>query len=633
MRAKITILLFSLLCTISYAQVKKEFSPRFSQGVNGNVTVIANNVLSRTATGNYNGDAGNHDFNNNVFVDIDSDNSTFNSSSANFSNPLPTASCVSIKKVFLYWAAANMEEDDPADELDWDFNQVKLMLPGSSTYQTLTADDVVFNGRQPGEHFVNDPYVCFKDITNLVTPLNTPYGKYQIANVRAKKGELISHINSNTGTSGGWQVVFIYESSILPAKNITIFDGYANVTRNTNNFEIDFDGFLTIPNGIVKADLLIGALEGDKDLGGDKFQIKDSSNNWIDISSNLRNSNNFFNSSISQNGVPFTDRNPASTNTLGFDSDVFPLSNPSNSVITNDQTSATVRLTSNQETYGLYLVGLSVDVWEPNIAPLLLSVNRPTGTAVSINEELEFSFEVENNGNDDVTNLQIETVLPDEIELVEPILNLPTGVAYLYNPLTRKLTFNILDGVTDVDFDAYRIAFKATVKDQCYFLKEYCSDGFSLQFTATYAGEVNSNVKTVISSSAINDCLIGDELPLLIPINRPAEGKWITPVGSLDEVIACDNVKRLQLALLSLPSATCNLPITKVRDEFIPNGCGESSGSYIREWTFTDKCGRESEVFRQTIIIEDTEAPVFNESLPTDVTVSCSEVPAAVTLT
>ena len=49
------------------AEPKKEFEPIFSEAVRGNVTLIANNVLSRNATGNFNGGNGNHDFDDNVF--------------------------------------------------------------------------------------------------------------------------------------------------------------------------------------------------------------------------------------------------------------------------------------------------------------------------------------------------------------------------------------------------------------------------------------------------------------------------------------------------------------------------------------------------------------------------------------
>ncbi|MCO7185496.1 gliding motility-associated C-terminal domain-containing protein [Tenacibaculum sp. XPcli2-G] len=612
------------------AQIKKGFQPRFSEAVKGNVTLIANNVLSRNKTTSYIGSDGNHDFSNNVFVDIDSDASTFNSSSANLSNPEPTVSCLSIKKAYLYWAAADKEEDNSSDEPNWDYNKVKLQLPGSLGYTTITADDVIYRGRDEIGHFVNDPYICFKDITSEVKALATPYGTYQVANVRAKEGSLTSHGGGNTGTSGGWQIVFVYESPTLPAKNISLFDGYAHVTSSVNNFEIGFSGFQTVPTGDVDVDVVIGALEGDRDLSGDRLQIKNTSNNWVDLSYSLRNSSNFFNSRIAKNGSNFIDRNPASTNTLGFDADVFALSNPGNSIIANNQTSATIRLTSNQETYGLFLIGLSVDVWKPDLAPLILSSSTNTS---SVEDTVSFSVNIENNGNDNVKDLTIETTIPQEVDLIEPIIGLPFGVTYSYNTTTRLLTFDAIDGITDVGGTPYSLSFQVKVKEQCYFLEEMCSDKFQMQLIATYAGEENNSTQTTLSSKSVDSCGIGDNLPNEISINQPDEANWTTTVDSLDRTVSCEDSAALATAQLLTPEASCDLTITKIPGSFEASTTNcPVIGTYTNIWTFTDSCGRTSGQFTQTITVTDTSAPVLSAA-PADVSVDCEAIPSVPTIT
>ena len=110
--------------------------------------------------------------------------------------------------------------------------------------------------------------------------------------------------------------------------------------------------------------------------------------------------NNFFNSRITIDNANFINRTPASTNTLGFDAGVFQLSNPSNSIIGNNQTSATIRLISDLEVYGLYLLGFSVDVWSPDLSPIHLTLDTPSG---SQNPGATFgaSFTIENKGNDE----------------------------------------------------------------------------------------------------------------------------------------------------------------------------------------------------------------------------------------
>ncbi|MDE0535999.1 hypothetical protein OU788_07130, partial [Tenacibaculum sp. L6] len=628
------ILLFIMVFLVAQgrleAQIKKGFQPRFSEAVKGNVTLIANNVLSRNKTTSYTGNDGNHDFSNNVFVDIDNDASTFNSSSANLSNPEPTVSCLSIKKAYLYWAAADKEENDPSDEPNWDYNKIKLQLPGSLGYTTITADDVIYRGRDDVGHFVNDPYICFKDITNEVKALATPYGTYQVANVRAKEGSLTSHGGGNTGTSGGWQIVFVYESPTLPAKNISLFDGYAHVTSSVNNFEIGFSGFQTVPTGDVDVDIVIGALEGDRDLSGDRLQIKNTSNNWVDLSYSLRSSSNFFNSRIAKNGSNFIDRNPASTNTLGFDADVFALNNPGNSIIANNQTSATIRLTSNQETYGLFLIGLSVDVWKPDLAPLILSSSTNTS---SVEDTVSFSVNIENNGNDNVKDLKIETTIPQEVDLIEPITGLPFGVTYSYNTTTRLLTFNAIDGITDVGDTPYSLSFQVKVKEQCYFLEEMCSDKFQMQLVATYAGEENNSTQTTLSSKSVDSCGIGDNLPNEISINQPDEANWTTTVGSLDRTVSCDDGAALAAAQLLKPEASCDLTITKIPGSFEASTTNcPVIGTYTNTWTFTDSCGRTSGQFTQTITVTDTTAPVLS-SEPANISVDCESIPSVPTIT
>ncbi len=614
-----------LMSAFAQAQLKNSFDPRFNEAVNGDFTIIANNTISTTATGDYNGTSDNNQISTLVYVDIDSDNTTFNSSSANFVNPAPTASCLTIKKVLLYWAAADQEPNtnNPASENqpNWNYNDIKLMLPSETAYTTYTADEVIYRGREdhvgpPHDgHFSNDPYICVKDITSSVTDLVdnsiSPYGTYQVANVEGKIGALNDHdTNIPTGVSGGWQIVFVYESPTLPLKNISIFDGYGHVVNGQGSYNIDFNGFQTVPAGDVNANILIGALEGDLGLNGDRLQIENTANAFVDLSTSptspIRATNNFFNSKITIDNANFTNRTPASTNTLGFDAAIFELSNPSNTIIGNNQTSATFRLTSTQETYGLFLLGMSIDVWSPNLGPIHLTLDTPN---TSLNPSTTFgaSFTVENTGNDDAKSLEVSTTLPPQVTLVEPITPaLPAGITYNYNTTTNVLEFFVADGIADAGAPAVIVDFDLQVRDECYFLETSCDLQFELQLEANYIGSQNPTPQSTVSSANLDTCGVGILDPIVIDVTQPTIS-WDTAVNTLDRELECNDVAGLNTAQALEPQANkCNLTLTKTSGVFVPNPTCPSTGTYTNTWNFTDACGVTISDYVQTITIVNT---------------------------
>ncbi|NNL15068.1 MAG: T9SS type B sorting domain-containing protein [Flavobacteriaceae bacterium] len=585
------------------AQVHTPFTPRYSEKVKGDVTIIANNMISRHATNAYNGNASNHNFNDNVYVDIDSDNTTFNSSSASFTNPDPSVPCITIFKAFLYWAAADKEQDNGDDnQPNWNYDDIKVMLPGETVYTTMTADDVIYRGRDT--HTSNDPYVCFKDITTQVMALQDIYGTYQIANVEGKDGDLVDHDGSHPGTSGGWQIVFVYVSPDLPTKNITLFDGYAHVTNIINDVDVDFNGFLTIPSGPVNANVVIGSLEGDRSLNGDRLQIQDVTNNFVDIVAPFRNTDNFFNSRITIGNNNYIDRNPASINTLGFDAAVFQLDNPGNSIIANNQTSATLRLTSNSEIYGLFLLGLSVEVWAPDLHPSLLTHTSGTNPA-DPGDLLGFNINVLNAGNDDATNVSYSTVLPPQLTL-SSVPNMPNGVNYTYDEPSRALSFDISDGFLNVNDPELNIEFELEINNACYFLEDNCDLSFDLQFDVSYNGVTNPDSQTTLSTSDINSC---ESLPLSVDINQPIVN-WATNTGALDTTIECSDTSGLTAAQALEPVPDkCTFSLLKTSGSFIPDANCPGAGTYTNSWTFTDACGNTIDDFVQTITVIDSESP------------------------
>lgn len=331
---KVVIVSILLLQGTSYAQNDKAFGVRFDKDVQGDMLLIGNNILSQD-NNNYTNDA---EYNSNIdmkYVDIDNDSNTFSSSSANLN--IPNKGCSKILYAGLYWSTILQDGDRST------INTVKFKSP-TGGYNNITGEVVWDANSNPIGG--NKPYVCYADVTNLMD-LSNPNGTYTVANVVSSLG-----FNGGTGLSAGWSLYIVYEDLTLTSKSITSFDGFSGITKSTGTFDIPITGFRTIPVGPVRAKIAFAASEGDKPITGDYLQINGSA-----MSTTERPVDNFFNSSVTDLNGLYTDRIPASSNTLGYDAGIMTVSSPSNSVIKNNDTSATITLGSTGDTYFFLFYG------------------------------------------------------------------------------------------------------------------------------------------------------------------------------------------------------------------------------------------------------------------------------------
>lgn len=489
-----------------------------SGGINikGDITFIANNVLSVDGWGYDNGwytydptdpydgtsSNGSVDM---QYIDIDSDASTFSSSSDVLS--LPT--CSRVVYAGLYWAGVYPYETWNYEDRSGNPNQIKFRLPGG-VYQDITADETVYD-----QGF---SYVYYKDITSDIQGLSAVdpeghNGTYVAANIRATRGD----DPNGLGGSGGWTMVIIYENQTLSSKNIAIFDGYADVDGN-NDVELSYSGFTTVPVGNpanpapVRVSLLAATLEGDRSISGDRFQIENTSGNYVSQSTpNINPDYNFFNGSISINDQYLTSRIPDSENTLGFDVDLYELSNSNNSVITNGQTSANVRFTTSGDVYWPFLNALAVEIIEPELqmvkSVLDASGNDIQGTPVGLGSELFYNISFQNVGTDDATNTVITDRLPKNVDLLETStggtvyngmrfdIDLPAGVTIVgyegpsaANGFRAQVEFGIPDNMVRENGAEYNIRLHVQVVSDCNELRDVCSNVVQNQAFARYEG-------------------------------------------------------------------------------------------------------------------------------------------------
>ncbi|SHG56134.1 gliding motility-associated C-terminal domain-containing protein [Flavobacterium micromati] len=509
------------------------FSPSAPQnGVTYTGTVTNLAALTTEANLPYN-DTGN---NNSFFVeyiDIDNDNSTFSSSTANLNI---NNSCKKIVFAGLYWSAiypydrsTNTGNKYLGSLRNENFDRIKFKVPNATTYLDLVADEKIFdgykfNGPNVSDSFKDSPYVCFKDVTSLLSILTDADGPYTVANVRAARGK------RDGGGAGGWTLVVIYESPTVPSKFISIFDGYVGVNPDAGPgflplVDFAINGFRTLPAPFpVRAKMGVAALEGDLGVFGDTFQFKASTvpTLFTPISDVRNPANNFFNASITDNGVAVTNRSPNSSNTLGFDIDNVVVANANNEVVPNNETGATLRLTTSGDGYGAFVATFAVDIIEPAIL-LTKEVKNSAGNDigganVALGDQLEYVIGFENQGNDDATNFTIKDILPNNIIFNYPadLGTLPPGVTHSYTPANRTLIFTIPNNLVVKNltpgppFTRYEIRFKVRVVPTCADLSDACDNRILNSAFATYRGSVNATQITDDPSlSSFTACNLG----------------------------------------------------------------------------------------------------------------------------
>lgn len=191
---------------------------------------------------------------------------------------------------------------------------MSLRPPGAGGYQAVSSTATF--GPTSGDQ----AYQAFADVTAIVRAGGP--GTYWGANVVAGSGE---------DRYAGWSLVVVYRAPTLPLRNLTVFDGFTDVGRDSPQ-TITISGFLTpAAPAPVEAQLGMVAYEGDFATSGDQAVL-----NGTLLSTPLSTSNNFFNGTNDDNGRSVAARKPADLNMLGFD-----IKNLGASGIANSQTSAT----------------------------------------------------------------------------------------------------------------------------------------------------------------------------------------------------------------------------------------------------------------------------------------------------
>ncbi|MFV5690844.1 T9SS type B sorting domain-containing protein [Flavobacterium sp. LT1R49] len=499
-------LLMVLLSLTSYSQTYKAFSIREKIDIRGSMVVAGNNILGKD----------NLPFNDNTksnqdiamkYIDIDSDVTTFSSSSADLLVPKQKdgspSSCYRIAYAALYWGAMLQSGSRT------DINKVKLKLPGASTYNEITGEVIYDAAVNPIIPDANKPYACYANVTGLLSGLSSLAGTYTVANVTAGLGS-----NGTTGLSAGWTLFVVYEDPSLHMKSFNIFDGFSHVY--SSHFEkIPVTGFITPPSGNIDLQFAYAALDGDKPQGGTKLEFGTK-----EVTTPLRSANRFFNSTIENTNGVSTPRNPSGTNTLGYDTGVLEVKSAQPEYVNNNQTSTdfTLQVAKGQaDPVFVFFNAYAVDIISPKIDLTKLVKNTSGvnvgGANVVLGQYLTYEISYQSVGNDNVNNFTIKDVLPTNI-----IFDSANGIDYTnaggatlqsYDATTRTIIFKIPNSSVLVNGSTYTIRLNVQIVPDCNLLSDACSNIIMNQAFATYSGIINPKIVQEEGSFDSTACKLG----------------------------------------------------------------------------------------------------------------------------
>jgi uncharacterized repeat protein (TIGR01451 family) len=333
-------------------------------------------------------------------------NGTLNSSSADLNLP----SCSNVLFAGLYWGAG---QGTSGSNTAWITGETgcKLKLPGAGSYTNITSTQTDYWNNTLIAGYVHTGYQCFKDITSLVNTGN-PNGTYTVAGVATPLG-----INDSYG---GWTIVIVYGNPSLLPRNLTVFDGCAGVKSGSPAVDIAISGFLTPPSGPVSCELGAVVFDGDR-VSKDSFAFKQSgAGPFYSLATTtvpFNNTDDAWNSKITNKAVNVLTRNPAFSNTLGYDASIFDLPNTANAQLGNSKSAATVRFASPSENYIVQLLTTAISQYNPAFAFDKTSTDVNGGSLVP-GDILRYQMNYSNTGNDSSTN----TIIID---------NIPSGSTFI----------------------------------------------------------------------------------------------------------------------------------------------------------------------------------------------------------
>ena len=389
-----------------HAAVHRSFEPRFSVSAEGDIHIVGNTLSTCSTEKHPNRDfcddarAGGDGRNNQFFmerVDVDANDYTFNSSAASF-ELRPNAEVL--------WAG-----------LYWGARLTAGKYSGSDAPNPALADRVLFGTDQSGYDELKadqidrfgSTYSAFADVTSIVrqqeSGSTTPYW---MGNVQAATGG---------NRHAGWALVIAYRDPAESLRNLTVFDGYADV-RPRSSWTETIRGFATPLNG--DFDIRLGAVtfDGDINLRGDGLKINDSE---IGSLASDTDRPNLFDAGISRLGERISAKQPDFVNQFGVDIDIVSASG----VIANSAEDAEITFTTRGDIYYPAVLTYAAEVFHPAMADQFTqTVTDVNGGDTLPGETLRVDIAFSNTGLDPASELVLTVPMPAGVTYIPDSLQI-----------------------------------------------------------------------------------------------------------------------------------------------------------------------------------------------------------------
>ncbi|HDR4346469.1 TPA: DUF11 domain-containing protein, partial [Bacillus cereus] len=389
---------------------------------------------------------------NKMTVDVDNDDSTFNSSTGAFPN-IPAGS--KVKKAYLFWTAAMGLPGNIADRkvTEDQVRQPVKMKMGNKEYADVTADSIRKADSLP---FISNysgagaGYVAYADVTNVIAQQGISQ-TLTVANVPQ-----IKDVTGGGYYWGNWNLILVYENYKETVKDMKIWEGLVS-QKSTAWTDISVNKINTPKEGTFKAKFSYFSSQGDpaeKDGYAYDYGEYDFGAGYIKIKNINGKDNDANDSSMTEVQVDGTNEfvtkkypgyNPDWTNSFSTDIHTYHLEGPNQ--VKNDLKEAKMRFRANSGYGDIYVLNNATFVTEHN-APNLQVDKKALDSAgkeikdIKAGEEFTYQIEVKNdtkNNQAPVSNVKGFDKLDDRLEYV------PESIQYISGSNKGNKTDNASD--------------------------------------------------------------------------------------------------------------------------------------------------------------------------------------------